>query len=270
MEYLIPESPSINYESLLPSLEWMLKNQRQELLTLLNTMNTISAYGYREQTQSTYAGNLLSFFKGGNTFTRVNDFGGDNLLTFNFGNRLLIANGKRVEWFPNLNSISTIPPWLRFAYKEIGTAENKSFTVHNPRIIEYHSITSGKFQTDEIPWCGAFVGWCLNKAGLPLPKIPERAKDWKNWSSGKAIPKPAYGCLVVIEYPGGGGHVGFGVGYDTKNRLLFLGGNQGDKVSIAPMGGHVIAYMWPSDVPVTPFGKIMTTLDSTAAVATSR
>ena len=44
---------------------------------------------------------------------------------------------------------------------------------------------------------------------------------------------PTVGCVVVFEREGGG-HVGLVVGADTKGRLLVLGGNQGDAVSIAP------------------------------------
>ena len=261
MEYRITDSPTINYESLVVTLEWMLKNQREELLRLLDKSNPFSGYSNKESLQSSHTGNLLSFFQAGNEMRKVNEIGGDSLLTFNFGSRKLVANGKLLKWYPNRDIDSTIPSWLRYAHAEIGTAEIKGL-VHNLRIVEYQSVTSFKAKDDEEAWCGAFVGWCIKKAGLPLPKIPERAKSWKNWTSGMEISQPAYGCLVVLERTGGG-HVGFAVGRDENKKLLLLGGNQGDKVSIRPTNGHVLDYVWPNDKPVSKFDKLLTRMDTT-------
>ena len=63
---------------------------------------------------------------------------------------------------------------------------------------------------------------------------------------GKRLTKPAYGCLVVFTRQGGG-HVGFVVGKDKAGNLLVLGGNQGNRVSIAAFPtSRVAAYVWPS------------------------
>lgn len=268
MEYRIPESPNINYESLVATLESMLLYQREELLRLLATASPFSAYGQKEALQSSNTGYLQGFLRAGNQFEKVNDFGGDNLLAFNFGSRKLIADGKRLTWVPNLDKNSTIPAWLRYAYGEIGTTEIKG-PRHNPRVVEYQSVTALKADNDEEAWCGAFVAWCINKAGLPLPAVPERAKDWKNWSSGMIISRPVYGCLVVLERRGGG-HVGFAVGKNAKNELLLLGGNQGDQVSIRPTHGQVVGYVWPKDNPTPAFAKFLTRLDTTATAASYR
>jgi predicted glycosyl hydrolase (DUF1957 family) len=48
------------------------------------------------------------------------------------------------------------------------------------------------------------------------------------------------------------GHVGFVVGIDVKARLMVLGGNQRDKVSIAPFDREVLGYRWPMGVPEVP------------------
>ena len=51
----------------------------------------------------------------------------------------------------------------------------------------------------------------------------------------------------------GGGHVGFAVGKDTAGRLLVLGGNQGNAVSIAAFDvARAIGYRWPAGVPRMP------------------
>ncbi len=53
------------------------------------------------------------------------------------------------------------------------------------------------------------------------------------------------GCVVVFERAGGG-HVGLVVGETAGGRLLVLGGNQGDAVSVAAFQRErVVAYRWP-------------------------
>ena len=45
----------------------------------------------------------------------------------------------------------------------------------------------------------------------------------------------------------GGGHVGFVVGEDDKGNILLLGGNQGNRVSIASFPKtRITAYVWPA------------------------
>lgn len=101
---------------------------------------------------------------------------------------------------------------------------------------------------DEVPWCGTFCAHCIDAAGLPLPKYWMRAKAWAEWGSRLAAPVP--GCIVVFEREGGG-HVGFVVGRDRKGNLMVLGGNQGNRVSIAPFDRQrVVAYVWPACVPM--------------------
>ena len=64
---------------------------------------------------------------------------------------------------------------------------------------------------------------------------------------GAAIGEPALGCVVVYER-GGGGHVGFVVGTDILGRMMTLGGNQGNRVSIAPFDPlRVVGYRWPEE-----------------------
>jgi uncharacterized protein (TIGR02594 family) len=96
---------------------------------------------------------------------------------------------------------------------------------------------------DETAWCGTFVAHCIKSAGIQLPKHWYRALDWLNW--GVEISAPCYGCIVVFNRKGGG-HVGFCVGKDKTGRLLILGGNQGDAVSIIPFStDRVAGYRMP-------------------------
>ena len=56
------------------------------------------------------------------------------------------------------------------------------------------------------------------------------------------------GAIVVFQRAGGG-HVGFLVGRDERGRLMILGGNQANAVTIAPFDPErVLGYRWPWSV----------------------
>ena len=64
-----------------------------------------------------------------------------------------------------------------------------------------------------------------------LPVFQPLPKSWKYF--GKTVNDPIFGA-IAIKSRKGGGHVGFVVGKSASGKELFiLGGNQGDKVSIA-------------------------------------
>jgi len=122
----------------------------------------------------------------------------------------------------------TEPHWLKYAFEELGVKEIHG-SKHNPRILEYHSV-SGGFSTDEVPWCASFVNFIMLKAGYKSPKWPAAAKSWLNF--GKSSGGPVYGAIAVKSRKGGG-HVCFVVGQTPDGKYLFcLGGNQGDEVNI--------------------------------------
>jgi uncharacterized protein (TIGR02594 family) len=120
------------------------------------------------------------------------------------------------------------PYWLDLAKKELGVKEIRG-SKHNPRVLEYHSV-SGGFSTDEVPWCASFINFIMLKAGYKGPKHPAAAKSWLNF--GKTAHKPVYGAIAVKSRKGGG-HVCFVVGKSNDNKYLYcLGGNQNDEVNI--------------------------------------
>ena len=54
--------------------------------------------------------------------------------------------------------------------------------------------------------------------------------------------------MIVVFTRTGGGHVGIVVGQDAKGRIMVLGGNQSDSVSIAPFElSRVAGYRLPPD-----------------------
>lgn len=121
-------------------------------------------------------------------------------------------------------------PWIDEAKKHIGLREIKGIDT-NLTIKKWLSNLRAWWSDDETPWCGVFVAHCMKSAGYELPKHWYRAKDWMNW--GVKSDTPYFGCVVIFERSGGG-HVGFVVGKDKSGRLMVLGGNQNNMVSIAP------------------------------------
>lgn len=138
------------------------------------------------------------------------------------------------------------PIWLIEAEKHIGKKEYPG-AANNPWIVLlWKAIKRGGIKSDAVPWCAAFVGGCLEVVGIVSSRY-ESAKSYMNW--GVPLSRAAYGCVAVFERAGGG-HVGFVVGIDEQGRLMILGGNQGDKVSVAPFDRQrVTGYRWPQGIP---------------------
>lgn len=141
-----------------------------------------------------------------------------------------------------------IPRWIELARSMIGLHEVKGDT-HSPEILAmWKDIKRGGIKNDETPWCAAFVGAMLERAGITSSRF-ESAKSYLAW--GIPLTEPAFGCVVVFSREGGG-HVAFVVGRDEHCNLLVLGGNQGDEVSIKSFQTtRVTGYRWPEGVPVT-------------------
>lgn len=145
-------------------------------------------------------------------------------------------------------------PWVAVARSKLGTREipgpkSDAFIATLWRGVEW--IHGRNADTDLAPWCGAFTRWCVNEAnalhtGLMLPPPPPKwwsARSWDAWGVSLAV--PTYGALLTFVR-NGGGHVGWCVGRTDDDRLLVLGGNQGDGVSIAPFDRWRVARArWP-------------------------
>lgn len=140
------------------------------------------------------------------------------------------------------------PYWLAIAQPLVGLKEIQG-PGHAPEILAmWRAIKRSGIQSDEVPWCAAFVGACLERAGIRSSRF-ESAASYLNW--GVRLDGPCHGCIVVFSRTGGG-HVGFVVGIDPEGRLLVLGGNQGDEVSIKAFPrDRVTGYRWPVDVPIS-------------------
>lgn len=140
------------------------------------------------------------------------------------------------------------PAWIVEARKHIGLKEEPG-AGNNPTIVKWwKDIKRGGITQDSVPWCAAFVGSCLERVGIESTRY-ESAKSYLNW--GRPIPEAVYGCIAVFNRDGGG-HVGYPVGIDAQGRLMVIGGNQNDSVSIAPFNvDRVAGYRWPTGVPIS-------------------
>lgn len=85
-----------------------------------------------------------------------------------------------------------------------------------------------------VPWCAAFVD-SIVKASGEAGTGSLLARSFLKW--GNPVKEPQRGDVVVIQRGsrnGPLGHVGFFDGYDKDGNVLVLGGNQNNKVSVAP------------------------------------
>lgn len=102
-----------------------------------------------------------------------------------------------------------------------------------PKIVEmFNTVGHGYIQDDETAWCAAFVGHCLEKAGIRSTRALN-ARSYKDWGHKSDLER---GAIVVFwrnKKDGWQGHVGFATGYQTETMIEVLGGNQGNSVKKA-------------------------------------
>lgn len=121
--------------------------------------------------------------------------------------------------------------WFEIAQNEQGVEEVKG-KKHNADIVQYFAdVGHAGIKNDETAWCAAFVGSCLEKAGLTSTRALN-ARSYLKW--GRKITKPVPGCIVVFKRGTSSwqGHVAFYIG-QSDGRIKVLGGNQGDRVKVS-------------------------------------
>ena len=132
--------------------------------------------------------------------------------------------------------------WIDEAHKYVGLTEIKGAR-HNQTITKWLKALGAWWTDDETPWCGVFTAHCLTVAGRAIPKHWYRAKAYADY--GTVLTKPAFGCLGVMSRTGGG-HVCFVIGETTGDRLVVIGGNQSNQVSIASYPRSRFShFVWP-------------------------
>ena len=137
------------------------------------------------------------------------------------------------------------PAWLAAAWAEFGVAENPG-NGSTAAIVSYARETGhGEIRDDQVPWCAAFAGAMLERAGIASTRSL-LARSYLDW--GSAVSEAKTGAIAVLTRGSdpNAGHVGFVIGA-AGPRIFILGGNQGNAVSVAAFDrSRVIAYRWPA------------------------
>lgn len=126
-----------------------------------------------------------------------------------------------------------MPNYMDIARGYLGTKESEG-PQNNPLIMEmYASIGADWVEHDSVAWCAAFVGHCLERAGIrSTRKLTARSY----LTFGEPVdPKDAREGDIVVFKRGNSswqGHVAFYIA-DASSKIAVLGGNQGDAVTIA-------------------------------------
>ncbi|WP_019905724.1 TIGR02594 family protein [Methylobacterium sp. 77] len=141
------------------------------------------------------------------------------------------------------------PAWLTLAADEVGTVEGIG-KANNPKVVRYFADAGfAGIKDDAVAWCAALVGAMLQRAGRK-PSGSLAARSYESWGVG--LKGPVLGCIATKKRGNSSwqGHVGFVVGAN-KDQVFLLGGNQGDKVSVAAFKrSEFTSFRWPADVPI--------------------
>lgn len=159
-----------------------------------------------------------------------------------------------------------IPAWLTWARREIGTAEIVG-TRHELRVLEYWRIGKVPLDVsdDETPWCAALVCAALEAVGIRSPRTGRA----RGFDVGKNLENCDHrlGAIVVLSSDRGAasGHVGLLEGV-SPGRVHLLGGNQGNRVCIAPFpSARIVSILWPLAAPRAQLYPMAPTLNAAGA-----
>jgi hypothetical protein len=97
---------------------------------------------------------------------------------------------------------------------------------------KYGEFTKANF----LPWCGSYVNWCANQAGVKVPNTvstvagSDAFKKQKRWYDNDGVNVPEPGDIIYFDFPGDGvnriSHVGIVVKADAKTGIaICLEGN---------------------------------------------
>jgi surface antigen len=116
---------------------------------------------------------------------------------------------------------------IEVALAEVGTVEGPK-----DNETKYGAFTKVNFQ----PWCGSYVMWCANQAGVKVPNTvstvagADSYKKQKRWYLNDGANVPEVGDIIYFDFPGDGvdriSHVGIVMKVDAKNGIVIcLEGN---------------------------------------------
>ena len=180
-----------------------------------------------------------------------------------------------------------IPPLMvRIALDMLGTIETPG-TADNAIIVgwadeveklckrKYDEWAADFYNKDSIPWCGLFMAVVAARASQNRPeRFPPNkylaALAWSSWGNTVASDDIQVGDVVVLVRQGGG-HVMLAVGGpENGKRVMGIGGNQADRVSIAQFDAARIYAVRRPPYQNKPEGARRVVLKSSGKVSTDR
>ncbi len=116
----------------------------------------------------------------------------------------------------------TAAAFIAVALKEVGTIEQ------GDNLTKYGEFTGA----NGLPWCGSFVNWCANEAGVKIPNMvgtaagAQKMKDLGRWQT---VPK--VGDLCFMDFPNDNldriSHIGIVAKVGLKSVLCIEGNTSG-------------------------------------------
>jgi uncharacterized protein (TIGR02594 family) len=143
----------------------------------------------------------------------------------------MASGGRDLKRHPSLESDA--PEYLKEAVKFLGIRESSGGT-SNPEVEQFIVDVLGKrMNAITTPWCAFWVGSVLKKAGYPHTSSG-MARSYLKYGTEIELNEARQGDIVVLwrgrHDDGVTGHVGFFIS-QSGNKIVLLGGNQGDTVS---------------------------------------
>jgi hypothetical protein len=112
---------------------------------------------------------------------------------------------------------------IQTAITEVGTVEK------GENLTKYGKFT----KADGLPWCGSFVNWCANEAGVKIPSMvstaagAQKMKDQGRWKE-----TPKLGDLCFMDFPSDNldriSHIGIVIKVGLKSVLCIEGNTSGN------------------------------------------
>ena len=119
---------------------------------------------------------------------------------------------------------------IDIAVGEVGTIEGPK-----DNETKYGAFTKANF----LPWCGSFVMWCANKAGVKVPNTVSTVagaaafKKMNTWFDADCGQSPQPGDILYFDFPGDGvdriSHVGICTHIEADGVVLTIEGNTSSK-----------------------------------------
>ncbi len=135
-------------------------------------------------------------------------------------------------------------PWLDIAWSLFGTTEAAGAADNADVLALFRDAGHAEITSDSVAWCAAFVGACLERAGVRCTRSL-MARSYEAF--GNTLRLPRIGAIAVLSRGSDPslGHVGFVVGF-TPDRIFLLGGNQSDRVCVESFPrDRIVSVRWP-------------------------